>query len=319
MKKSPVLQKILQIRELTLLVIILLTCIILSIASPYFFTSTNALIILNGMALNMIIACGVTIALVGGKIDFSVGSILGCAAFTTAQLLTLGWPIPWCILLGIAVGAALGMANGVIVTKLKVAPIVATIGTWSAYRGLGLIIIGGAALANFPVEFKDIAQKWNLLGIPFNIVIMIIVVALSIWALRKVKFFHQAYFIGGNQESAKLVGINTDVFTLVMYTINGFLAGLAGVLMISRLGSAPASLGQGIEFQIITALLIGGLSFNGGSGSIFGTFLGILMMSIVSNILALYSISADVQLLIVGLVLIFAVAIDEFSRRRQLN
>jgi len=186
-----------------------------------------------------------------------------------------------------------------------------------AYQGLGIIIVGGASIANFPLAFKKIAQEWNLLGIPFNILVMIVIVAISVVVLRKVNFFHQAYFIGGNPESAKLVGLNTERFTLITYGINGLLASIAGVLTISRLGSAPASTGQGVEFNIITALLIGGVSFNGGAGSIWGALLGTLMMSIISNVLALFSVSADVQLLIVGFVLILAVAVDEFTRRKE--
>ena len=316
---SKIRQKILEIRELTLLMIILISCVVLSFLSPYFFSRSNALIILNGMALQMVIACGVTIALIGGNIDFSVGSMMGCAAFTCAQLLAHEVPIVLCILGGLLVGALLGYLNGLIVTRLKVAPIVVTIGTWMAYRGLGIIIIGGASIAKFPKAFKDIAQTWRPLGIPFNIIVMIVVVAVSIYLLRNVRFFHQAFFIGGNPESAKLAGINVNQFTRITYGINGLLAGVAGVLTISRLGSAPASTGQGVEFNIITALLIGGVSFNGGSGSIWGALLGTLMMGIISNALALYSVSADAQLLIVGFVLIFAVAVDEYSRRRQLR
>lgn len=319
MKKNALLQKVLQVRELTLVLIIIISSVILSILSKYFFSMSNALIILNGMSLNMIVATGVTISLIGGLIDFSVGSILGCASFTTAQLLSRDLPIFICILGGLVVGIILGLINGLIVTKLKVAPIVTTIGTWMAFKGLGIIIIGGASIANFPKEFKHIAQEWNLFGIPFNILVMIIVVVVGVWLLRKVQFFHQAFFVGGNPDSAKLVGINVNKFTLIMYAINGFLSGIAGVLMISRLGSAPATTGQGVEFSIITALLIGGISFNGGAGSILGAFLGTLMMGIISNALALFSISADAQLLIIGFILIFAVAIDEYSRRRQLK
>ena len=319
MSISKIRQKILEIRELTLLLIIVISSVVLSIVSPYFFTASNALIILNGMALQMVIACGVTIALIGGNIDFSVGSMMGCSAFTCAQLLAHGVPIVLCILGGLVAGCLLGYLNGLIVTKLRVAPIVVTIGTWMAYRGLGIIIIGGASIANFPKEFKNIAQNWKFLGIPFNIIVMIVVVAVSIYLLRNVKFFHQAFFIGGNPESAKLVGINVDLFTRITYAINGILAGIAGVLTISRLGSAPASTGQGVEFSIITALLIGGVSFNGGTGSIWGALLGTLMMGIISNALALYSVSADAQLLIVGFVLIFAVGIDEYTRRKQLR
>lgn len=318
-------QKLLRVRELTLLALLLLTCLFMGLFSDYFLTKSNALIIFNGMAMNMIIAVGVTIALIGGLIDFSVGSMMGCAGFTTAQLLTLELPgegrlpIIVCILGGILVGTLLGAINGLLVTKLKIAPIVVTIGTWMAYRGLGIIIVGGASIGNLPSAFKMISQKWNVFGIPFNIIMMVFLVVVGVVLLRKVKFFHQAYFIGGNAESAKLVGISVNKFTILIYAINGFLAGIAGVLTVSRLGSAPASMGQNVEFNIITALLIGGISFNGGVGSILGAFLGALIMQMITNVLALYSVSADAQLLIVGTVLILAVALDEYTRRKQIS
>jgi ribose/xylose/arabinose/galactoside ABC-type transport system permease subunit len=316
-EKQTIWSRILDIRELSLLILILLSSITLSLATPYFLTINNVLIIFNGLALDMIIATGMTISLIGGLIDFSVGSILGCAGFISARLLSLNVPVFICILAGIFSGILLGLLNGIIINKLKVLPIVATIGTWMAFKGLGILIIGGASIANFPKIFKNISQSWNLFGVPFNIVVMVVIVAVGIFLLKKVNFFHQAYFVGGNAESAKLAGINISKFTLAMYAINGLLAAIAGILMISRLGSAPATLGQGTEFRIVTALLIGGISFNGGEGSIYGAFLGALLMSIITNVLALFSLSADVQLLIIGFVLIFAVALDEYNRRRK--
>lgn len=274
--------RIIRIREFTLFVLLMAIFLVMGAFSEYFLTLSNSLIILNGMAMNMIIAVGVTIALIGGMIDFSVGSIMGCAGFTTAQLLIIQdfggmgrIPIALCIFAGILMGGVLGIVNGVLVDRLRIPPIVVTIGTWMAYRGLGIIIVGGASISNLPGEFKNISQKWNLFGIPFNILTMILCVVIGIFVLRKVKFFHQAFFVGGNADSARLVGIHVRKFTIISYAINGLLAGLAGVLTVSRLGSAPASMGQGVEFKIVTALLIGGVSFSGGSGSILGAFLGV--------------------------------------------
>ncbi|MGI6687985.1 MAG: ABC transporter permease [Christensenellales bacterium] len=319
-------RKLLKAREFTLFVLLILIFLVMGVFSEFFLTTSNVLIILNGMAMNMIIAVGVTIALIGGMIDFSVGSIMGCAGFTTAQLLIAQnfcgmerLPVFLCILVGIIIGGLLGVINGILVDRLKIPPIVVTIGTWMAYRGLGIIIVGGASISNLPSAFKNISQKWNLFGIPFNIIIMFSFVIIGIFVLKKVRFFHQAFFVGGNVDSARLVGINVRKFTIVSYAINGLLAGLAGVLTVSRLGSAPASMGQGVEFKIVTALLIGGVSFSGGSGSILGAFLGVLIMQIISNILALYSVSADAQLLIIGSVLILAVALDEYTKRKQMT
>jgi len=314
---SSVLKSLLEMREMTILLIVLVFCVVLSLSSPYFLTSTNAMIIINGLALDIIIAVGMTIALIGGNIDFSVGSTLGVSGFVTALLLQRGTYIPLSILIGILVGIILGFLNGIMVVKLKVLPIVVTMGTWMGYKGLGLMIVGSSAIANLPKAFSAISQKWNLFGIPFNILIMIVVVIIGMWLLKYINFFHQAFFIGGNVESARLAGINVNKFIIIIYSIIGGLAALSGVLMISRLGSAPASLGQGMEFRIVTAMLIGGVSFLGGEGSILGAFLGALLMGIISNALAIFGINAYLQLVIVGIILIFAVALDESNRRRK--
>lgn len=311
------LRSLLEIKEFTILIIVLLLGAVLSFASPYFLRTTNLLIILNGLALNMIMATGLTISLIGGHTDFSIGSIFGCSAFATGLLMEAGFSILLSMAAGLVFGIILGAINGVLVVKLKVLPIVVTMGTWMVYKGLGLIMVGNRALAGMPAEFKAIAQRWTLFGIPSIIVVMILVMVLGMFALKFVKFFHEAFFIGGNIESAKLAGINVNRFIVVAYMLNGLLAALAGILMLSRIGSAPATMGQGLEFQVITALLIGGVSFNGGEGSILGAFLGTLLMGMITNALAIFGINANMQLVVVGSILVLAVAMDESNRRRK--
>ncbi|MGI6161898.1 MAG: ABC transporter permease [Christensenellales bacterium] len=308
---------IFEIRELTILLIVIAFGIFLSFATPHFLRASNLLIIISGLALNMIIAIGLTVSLIGGNTDFSVGSIMGCCGFITGKVLEAGGDIILAMLAGILTGLLLGSINGILVVKLRVLPIVVTMGTWMAYKGLGLTIVGNASLSNLPSAFKAIAQQWKILGLPFNIGVMIILMVVGILLLKYSNFFHEAFFIGGNKESARLAGINVDRFTIITYAMTGLLCSVSGILMLSRLGSAPSTMGQGVEFNIISALLIGGVSFNGGEGSIFGAFLGILLMGIISNALAMFGINANLQLVIVGTILVFSVSMDEANRRRK--
>lgn len=309
--------RLVEMRELSILLIIFVMGIVLSIASPNFMTLMNMKIILNGFALNMIFGVGMTISLIAGNIDFSVGSILGVCGFITALLLQSGMAIPLCILLVLCIGGFLGFVNGFMIVRLKVLPIVVTLGTWMAYQGIGLMIVGNRSLAQLPAAFKAIAQETTILGVPFNVAVMVIVVVVGILLLKYVGFFHQAYFIGGNRESARLAGIKVNKFIMISYLITGALCALSAVLMVSRLGSAPGSLGQGIEFKVIVGMLIGGVSFNGGEGSIFGALLGMLLMSMISNALSIFGVNSYAQLIIVGAILIASVSLDEANRRRR--
>ena len=316
---EPLLSRFFQVKELTILLIVLGLGIFMTFASPFFLSVNNMLIILNGLSLDMIIATAMTILLIGGNIDFSVGSILGCTGFLGGLLMQTGTPIPIAILAALAFGMLLGFVNGVLIVNLKVLPIVVTMGTWMAYKGVGLMMIGNSSVSNIPIAFKDIAQRWTVSGIPFIIVVMLVVMLIGIVLLKYVTFFHESYFIGGNPDSARLAGINVSRFVVVMYMLTGLMCAVAGLLMVSRLGSAPSTMGQGNEFRIVTGLLIGGVSFSGGEGSVFGTFLGVLLMGMISNALAIFAINGNMQLVIIGFILVFAVWMDESNRRRKLK
>jgi ribose transport system permease protein len=190
-------------------------------------------------------------------------------------------------------------------------------GTWMSFKGVGLMIINSSTLSNFPMAFKAIVQDGKVLGIPTLIFVMFVATIIAMILLKYVTFFHQAYFIGSNKESAKLAGINVNKFVYVMYILIGLAAAVAGVLSISRYGSAPASLGQGVEFRIISALLIGGVSLNGGEGSVLGTFLGVLLMALIANALTLFAIDTNLQNVLIGAIMVISVAVDEANRRRQ--
>lgn len=312
-----VVKKIFQIREIVILLLVLLLAGFMALNHPQFMSMPNMRIICNYMATDMIIAAFLTISLIAGNTDFSVGSNMGCSAFVCGLLLNAGLPIPVCILAALICGSLIGALNAFVITKFKVLPMIVTMGTWMSFKGVGLMIINSSTLSNFPMEFKAIVQDGAVLGIPTLIFVMFVATIIAMILLKYVTFFHQAYFIGSNKESAKLAGINVNKFVYVMYILIGLAAAVAGVLSISRYGSAPASLGQGVEFRIISALLIGGVSLNGGEGSVLGTFLGVLLMALIANALTLFAIDTNLQNVLIGAIMVISVAVDEANRRRQ--
>jgi len=309
--------RIFEVREIVILLLVLLLSVFMSLNNRQFLSAANFRIVGNYMATDMIIGAFLTVSLIAGNTDFSVGSNMGCPAFVCGLMLNAGLPIPVCILGGLLTGIAIGALNGFIVVRLKVLPMIATMGTWMAFKGVGLMIINSSTLSNFPMAFKAIVQNWNVFGVSTLIVCMLAITLAAAFLLKYISFFHQAYFIGSNPESARLSGIGVKRFVYALYMLIGLCAAFAGVLSISRYGSAPASLGQGVEFRVISALLIGGVSLNGGEGSILGTFLGILLMALISNALTLFNIDTNLQSVLIGCIMVVSVAIDEANRRRH--
>ncbi len=309
--------KVFGVRELTIFIILVLFSVVLSLTSPNFLTASNIRVIFTGLSYDMLVCSFMAITLIGGMIDFSVGSMLGFCGFACSLMLLQGWNMWLCILITICIGLAMGSINGIIVSKLNILPMVATMGTWMAYKGLGLAMIKNQSIGSLPAEIKVFGQEWNVFGIPFSIILMVVVCVLAWFLLKYVPFFHKAFYIGENKDSAKLAGINVNRFTIVCYALTGAMAALTGVMSISRFGSAPSTMGQGLEFKLVTALLIGGVSFSGGGGSILGAFLGALLMQIITNALAMFNIESNLQSVVVGVILIVAVSFDEYNQKRR--
>lgn len=312
-----IVKAIMEMRELVVLLVVILMSIFMALNSEQFMTMANVKIIGNYMATDMIMGSFLTIALIAGLKDFSIGSNMGCSAFVCGLMLNAGQDIIPSILCGMVVGIAIGAINAFVVVKLHLLPMIATLGTQMAFKGAGLMIINSTTLSNFPMEFKAIVQEWKVFGLSTLIIVMIIIVLITSFLLKYTSFFHQAYFIGSNPDSARLSGINVSRFYFIIYMIVGASAALAGILSISRYGSAPASLGQGVEFRVVSGLLIGGVSMSGGEGSILGAFLGILLMALIANALTLFGVDSNLQNVLIGSIMIISVAIDEANRRRQ--
>ena len=312
-----VLKSVFAVREITVLLLVMLLSVAMACSTSQFLTMPNLRIVLNYMATDMIMGSLLAIALIAGLKDFSIGSNMGFSAFVCGLMLNKGLPIWLCILTALLTGICIGVINATIVVRLKIIPYVATLGTWYAFKGAGQLIINSTSLSNFPLAFKSIVQDSDIFGFSIIVVIMLIVALFSHFLLKHVSYFHQAYFIGANQESAKLAGINVSKFYYVIYMMLGAACVLAGVLSISRYGSGPASLGQGVEFRVVVGILIGGVSMSGGSGTILGAFLGLMLMSLIANALTLFNIDSNLQNVLIGIIMVFSVAIDEYNKRHK--
>jgi ribose transport system permease protein len=303
------------LRELGLLGMIAVLVIGMSIVSPYFLTLANFQAVIVGLVPTGIIVVGMTILLVSGAFDLSVGSVLALSSTVVAILLLANVPMPLAILAALLVGVAIGLTNGLVVTLLGVNPLVATLGTMSIARGAALVFTEGFSLSNLPPSFAAFGKS-QLLGLPIMVWIMFAVVIAGDIALRRTRFLRQVYFIGGNEKAAALSGIPVNRVRILVFMLSGLLAAVAGVLLASRLMSGTPTAGNALELQVLAAAVIGGASLRGGEGTILGAALGVLFVALISNAMTMLAVSIYWQMIVTGLVLVVAVAIDMVTRRK---
>ncbi len=309
--------KILRTRELSLGLLIILMIAALMTQTSNFATTGNIRVLLQGMSVDMMIAIPMAISLIAGNIDFSVGSALCLTSAVAGLVMNSGGSSIVGITVGLVLGGLLGFLNAVIINKLKVTPLVATLGTWMAYRGIALVVIGGT-VANLPADFTNFGRI-EPFGIPITIIYMIVIVMLGILAIKYLSFFHNAYYIGSNKVSARLAGINNEKFIYVSYTITGVISAFAGLVLAARLGSASQNAGEGLEFRNVVGLLVGGISMDGGEGTLIGAVLGVIMMQVVNNSIVLLYLNPSFTKVITGAILVLAVALDQFNRQRKMR
>ncbi|RJG47337.1 ABC transporter permease [Mesorhizobium sp. DCY119] len=303
-------------RELALLAMIAVLIAAMSFASPYFLSVANFEAMIVGLVPTAIIVVGMTILLVSGSFDLSVGSTLALSSTIVAILLLTGYPIPVAILGALLVGVLVGLCNGLIVTLLRVNPLIATLGTMSVARGVALVLTEGFSMTNLPAGFS-VFGKLELLGLPLMVWITLAIIVLGDIALRRTRFLRQAYFIGGNEKAAALSGIAVNRVRVACFVISGVLSAVAGVLLASRLMSGTPTAGNAMELQVLAAAVIGGASLRGGEGTIFGAALGVIFVALISNAMTMLAISIYWQMIVTGLVLVIAVAIDMLTRRNS--
>lgn len=295
--------------------------IFFSIASPNFMQWSNIIGILLSTAVIGILALGATFVIITGGIDLSVGTVMTLSAVMTGIIVvTADLPIILGVLGGIATGAFCGMLCGVAITKLQIPPFIATLAMMMIAKGLALVFSGAA-----PIYFTDqptfakIAMGNMIPGvtIPNAVIIFFILGIVAAVILSKTILGRVNFAIGSNEEATKLSGINVDRWKIAIYSLAGAFTGIAGVLMASRLNSAQPALGQGYELEAIAAVVIGGTSLSGGKGTIVGTIIGALIMSVLTNGLRVLSIPQEWQTVVVGIVIIVAVFMDILRRRKS--
>lgn len=308
-------------REAGIFVMIVLFCAAVAVAKPQFLSINSLRIILLLIPLIMIGAMGQMMVLIARHVDLSIGSMLGFSAMVTGLMFRhypeVWWPIGFVVAIG--TGSILGLFNGVIVTVFKLPSIIVTLGTLNLYRGLTFIISDARQINRqfIPSELKAMSQTSPIFGIPWIIIICFGVALLTYYFLRHTRAGRQIYALGSNPEAAPLRGINVTQITLLVFTITGALCGLAGILYASRWGFVnPSNTGAGFEFQVIAAVVIGGVSINGGVGTVPGTVLGVLLLGCVSAALPLLGIPGTTQNAIYGAVILIALLIDRSVRQQ---
>ncbi len=310
------------VRAESLLVLIGL-CILMAILSPetsngdrVFLLTSNLFNIILASATVGILAIGATFVITAAGIDLSLGSVLGLASVTGAALVvTLGWPWPFAILGALGAGAAAGAVNGVIVTHGKVPAFIVTLGMLGIARGLALIISSGRGIYGLPEEilFLGQARPW---GVPTPVFILIAVALVAHYILAHTPFGHHTLALGDNENAAQATGVNVRRQRLLLYTISGLMAGIAGLIFTARVNTGDPTAGLNYELLAITAAIIGGTNLFGGRGSILGTMIGALIMGVLQNGLNLMAVQAYYQQMAIGAVLIAAVWLDQVRSRR---
>ncbi|TDB59544.1 ABC transporter permease [Arundinibacter roseus] len=311
------LTKHLQDRVLTLGFTTLLLCVLMTIVFPtQFATVDNFSQILLNLSIDTIVAVGMMILMIAGMFDLSVGSTVAFSGGMAGYLMYYHQtPVFLAILAGLLGSLVIGFVNGWFIAKGGINPMIQTLAMMGIVRGFALML-SGAGIQNFPYEFIYIGQS-RLLKLQAPVWYMIGTVLVMAWLVNKTVFFRRYYFIGGNEKAARLSGIEVEKMKIWAFVISALLAGIAGILLSSRLGAALSTSGRGLELRVITAVILGGASLSGGYGKIGGAFLGALFMAIVNNALIIGRISGYWQEVILGSILITAVGLDQWLIRRS--
>jgi ribose transport system permease protein len=309
------------------LVALIVLCVVLSVMTDTFFTADNGLNVLRQIAVNICIATGMTLIVLTSGIDLSVGSVLALCGAVAAGLLKNGIEIPaadlyigftilGAVLAGLILGTLIGLFNGITVTKFNVPPFVATLAMLTIARGFTMLYTKGHPISNLGERFAFIgAGSW--LGIPVPIWISAIVVSLAVFLTKKTKMGRYIYAVGGNEQAAKLSGVNINKVKIQVYALAGALAALGGIIVTARLDSAQPNAGTSYELDAIAAVVIGGTSLSGGKGSVWGTVMGAIIIGVLNNGLVLLNVSPFWQQVVKGIVILLAVIIDKLGAKKD--
>jgi ribose transport system permease protein len=292
-----------------------LICLALSIAAENFLSVNNLLNVLRQASLLFFLSSGLTLVVLTGGLDLSIGANIGLSAcLAAAAIKATGSPVLG-MLAGLGVGAIVGLANGLMVTALRIPPFIATYGMLWVLSGFTYYYMAGDTIHGFPPGFRQVGSGY-FLGIPIPVYLMLLFLAVGVFFAQRTTYGQQIYAIGANPVAAKLSGIPVNRRLILVYTVSGAMAGLASLIFLARANSASADLGEFLTLQAIAAVLIGGTSLFGGVGTVFGTFVGALILTLVLNGMNLLSVHANWQPLVTGVIVVLAVWLDMNTRRR---
>lgn len=304
-------------RNIGIIVGLIILVAIVAISEPKFLTPSNILNLLRSNAVNAIICCGMLLAILMGEIDISVGSTVGLSGVIGAFLIAnMGAPVWVTVIACLAVGAAVGAVNGVAISYLKVPAFVATLATQCIGRGLTEIISGGVTIRIRNDAYTALGNT-SFNGISIIVVYAALVLIFTWVLLNKTRFGYYIYALGGNKTAAEYSGVNVKKYNMLPYVLIGIFCGLGGLIWSARLGSAAATLGEGFEMDAIAAVVIGGTSMSGGVGTVGGTFIGILIIGVITNGLNLMGINSFWQNVFKGIIILVAVIIDVLRKGRS--
>ena len=293
---------------------LVLLCIVITIVTPNFLSVSNITNVFTQVSVNAIIAIGMTFVILTGGIDLSVGSTLAISGAVGASIVKSTGNVFLAIIVAAVIGIAVGLINGLLVSKGKLQAFIVTLATMTIFRGATLVFTDGTPISKLPEAFVKIGNG-KLGFMPIPVIITIIIAIIAVYALSQTRFGRYLYALGGNEDASRLSGINTDKIKTLVYVVSGFASAIAGVIITSRIGSASPNAGTGFELDAIAAVVIGGTSLAGGEGTITGTLIGALIIGVLNNGLNLMNVSPLYQSIVKGLVILIAVLLDKKSRK----
>jgi ribose transport system permease protein len=302
-------------QSLFLLLVIVTISFFISITNVQFISSRNILNILQQTSVTGIVTIGMGMVLISGGIDLSVGAMISLTCSVVAKLIVSGvnpWVAP---LIGLAVATLCGFTNGLIISKTRCAPFIITLGMLSVYQGIALVVTRGR-IVNLSGQF-DFMGRPLFSFVPAYVLLFLAICVVFYVILNYSRYGRRVYAMGGNEEAAFLSGIKVDNYKLRVYSLNGFVVGIAALVLLSRLGSANPVMGNGYELQSIAAAVIGGTALDGGRGSVVGCFLGVLLLGIISNSLNILGVSPFYQNIVLGVIIVFAVVMSNLGRGKR--
>jgi ribose transport system permease protein len=292
---------------------LLILCMVISIIAPRFLTFGNLKNVFTQVSVNAVIAIGMSFVILTGGIDLSVGSILAVSGAAAASIMSSSGNVFLAIIVALAIGTVIGLINGVLVSKGRIQAFIVTLATMTIFRGVTYVFTNGTPISGLGQNFSSIGNKM-VLGLPIPVVLMVIVFGIALYILSQTRYGRYVYALGGNEDSARLSGINTDKIKTLVYVISGAAAALSGIIVTSRIGSASPNAGVGFELDAIAAVVVGGTSLSGGEGSVVGTIIGALIIGVLNNGLNLINVSPFYQAIVKGLVILLAVMVKKKNK-----